>query len=116
MAKLHNNKYLILARRMLRNQNTDFEYILWEHIRNKKLGYKFRRQHSIGFFIVDFYCPEKRLIIEVDGEIHNLKKENDRSRDKYFADLNYRVIRFTNEEIKYSPEKVIENIETILSS
>ena len=80
--------------------------------------HKFRRQHSIGGYILDFYCPEKRLIIEIDGEIHNEKEqeEYDRVRDKFFKEIDFTVLRFSNSEIDKNLIKVIEKIKETLDS
>ena len=89
--------------RMLRQPLTKAEAILWEVIRNRKLlGRKFRRQHVIGPFIVDFYCNEKRLAIEVDGGIHSRKdvKANDEERQKAIEMLGIIILRFTNEQVE----------------
>jgi len=80
---------------------TDAESALWEQLRGKKLGFKFRRQHPLGIFVADFYCHELHLVIEVDGDIH-LKKEQSDWDDQRTANLNMmqiEVIRFTNEEV-----------------
>ncbi|OWK69833.1 hypothetical protein CBW18_14565 [Pedobacter sp. AJM] len=85
----------------LRNKVTDAEKILWEHLKEKKLGVKFRRQHPISSFIADFYCHEKKLIIELDGSIHNIKEifENDLERQAAIEAFGIKVIRFKNQEI-----------------
>ena len=77
---------------------------------------KFRRQHSISGYILDFYCKEKRLIIEIDGEIHKKRenKEYDDVRDKYFTELNYKVLRFTNDEVENEIKEVVEKIKNYL--
>ena len=78
------------------------EIILWSVLKGKKMkGYKFRRQHGIGSFIVDFYCPELKLAIELDGSQH-LEQENleyDKKRTQYLNSLNIKVIRFLNNEV-----------------
>lgn len=81
-------------------------------MRNNNLGVKFKRQNSIGGYIVDFYCQKHKLVVEVDGEIHNTKeaKEYDTVRDKYFTDLDYTVLRFSNHEVENDSEKVLNNI------
>jgi cyclase len=85
----------------LRKTVTDAEKILWEHLKEKKLGVKFRRQHPISSFIADFYCHEKKLIIELDGSIHNIKEifENDLERQAAIEAFGIKVIRFKNQEI-----------------
>lgn len=71
MSKLHNRKHLKDFRKELRNNSTKAESRLWKVLRKRQLeGRKFRRQHSIGNYIVDFYCPEEKLIVELDGAIH----------------------------------------------
>jgi leucyl-tRNA synthetase len=66
----------------LRNNQTDAEHALWQYIKNNQLGFKFKRQQVIGFNIADFVCLDKKLIVEVDGEIHNYQKEYDEARTK----------------------------------
>ncbi len=113
MSKLvHNNQVLLERRRGLRKNQTETEKKLWWQIRGNILGVKFKRQHSIGGYILDFYCAEKKLIIELDGEIHNTKEaqEYDAVRDKYFSDLGYRTIRFLNEGVEKEIEKVLDKI------
>ncbi len=99
-------------RRDLRKRATSQEDLLWEKLRNRKLGPKFRRQHSVGRYILDFYCKEKRLLIEIDGGIHEKKenKEYDTVRDKYFIELDFKILRFTNDEVEQDMEKVIDKI------
>lgn len=84
----------------LRKNQTPAEKALWEIVRNKQLGgFKFRRQHIMDVFIVDFVCIRAKLIIEVDGKIHDFQKEYDEARTRYFNEFEFRVIRFTNEEV-----------------
>jgi len=96
----------------LKNRLTDAERLLWEQINAKKLGVKFRRQHPISFFIADFYCHEKKLIIQLDGSIHNVKEvlENDLQRQAAIEAFGIKVIRFKNEEIYKNLNKVLEKI------
>ena len=92
---------------------TETEKILWQAIRNRKIsGFKFRRQHPVGQFIVDFYCVEARLVIEVDGEIHNKSeaKERDANRTAELESLGLKVLRFQNQEVDENIERVIEMI------
>ena len=96
--------------RKLRKNMTPEEKILWQRIRNRKFrGLKFTRQHPIVydviynhrlFFIADFYCAEKKLIIEIDGKIHDSQKEYDERRDEILTNMDLRVLRIKNEEIK----------------
>ncbi len=113
----HNTRDLRNRRRELRKNQTKAEEILWFELRNSKLGAKFKRQHSIGGYITDFYCQKYKLIIELDGEIHN-KPENqeyDNVRDKYFIELGYKVLRFKNEEVEEDIEKTLGKITTYLT-
>lgn len=102
----------------LRNRLTDAERLLWEQINEKKLGVKFRRQHPISFFIADFYCHEKKLIIELDGSIHNVKEvlENDLQRQAAIEAFEIKVIRFKNEEIYKNLNKVLEKIKEAMQA
>jgi very-short-patch-repair endonuclease len=99
-----------LARQMRKNP-TPAENKLWQHLRGKQLlGYKFRRQHAIERFIVDFYCHEARLIVEVDGPIHQYTTEEDAIRQKFLESLGFRVLRFTNEQVLTNIDGVLEKI------
>lgn len=113
---MHNNQKLLERRRELRRNQTLTEKKIWFQLRGGILGVRFKRQHSIGGYIADFYCSEKRLIVELDGEIHNTKesKEYDEVRDKYFKELDYATIRFLNKEVEESMEKVLEKIKSLL--
>ncbi len=104
---------LVKEVRELRTKQTSAEEILWALLRNRKfLGLKFRRQHQIGSYIVDFYCVEKFLIIELDGSIHNSTAQikKDTKRDAYLQSLGNTVIRIKNEELFNNPEAVLSNI------
>ncbi|MCR8668167.1 DUF559 domain-containing protein [Aestuariibaculum sp. M13] len=94
------------------------EQILWESLRNKNLNHKFRRQHIIDEFIVDFLCLEKKLVIEVDGGYHNTKeqKEADNLRTQILNEIGFKVIRFTNEQVIVDTENVLKYIEQTLKS
>ena len=102
----------------MRNKPTEAEAALWEILRSKKLGTKFRRQHVIGDFIVDFICLSKQLVIEVDGAYHNepQQKEADDMREQILKDLGYEVLRFTNEEVLGNTEEVLNRIKQAISS
>jgi cyclase len=92
---------------------TPSEVLLWEYLRKKPLGYKFRRQHPLGQFIADFYCYALKLVIEVDGNIHDSPeaKEKDGIRQGMIESDGIKVIRFRNEEVNSKLETVIELIE-----
>jgi len=100
--------------RQLRENMTDAERHLWAKIRMKQLkGYQFYRQKPIGDYIVDFFCPEAKLVIEVDGSQHfsDEMTEYDRIRNEYLSSLGLRVLRFTNTDVLTHIERVVENIE-----
>jgi very-short-patch-repair endonuclease len=98
--------------KLLRNNPTHTEILFWEKVRNKSLGFKVRRQHPIGQFIVDFYIHELKLVIEIDGGIHMKKdqKKYDLFRDSEMERHQIRVIRFKNEEIEYNIEKCLTEL------
>lgn len=103
--------------RKLRNNMTKAEIILWSRIRSKQIkGYKFRRQYPLYNFIVDFYCHKLKLIIEVDGEIHNLPEQakSDKYRDHLLKDNGYYVVRLTNHEIETNLKSSLMKIESII--
>lgn len=112
MKIINNRSDLLRRRRELRNNPTPEEALLWSRLKNSQTGFKFRRQHSIGGYIVDFYCALRRVAVEIDGPQH-LQKENleyDKIRSKYFEGLDVKVLRFTNAEINTNINKVIEEI------
>jgi imidazole glycerol-phosphate synthase subunit HisF len=99
--------------RLLRNNMTDAEKILWEKLKDRNVfKARFRRQHPIGIFIVDFYCHEFKLAVEIDGEIH-LKNEviaYDDGRGHDIEKFDVKILRFTNNEVFTNLNKVIEEI------
>jgi very-short-patch-repair endonuclease len=101
-----------ITRQLLRNNQTDSEVILWQYLRGKELGLKFVKQYGIQNYIADFCCRSKKLIIEIDGSIHDQKeaKENDEERTKYLESLGYKIIRFTNSEVLNDLETVLNKI------
>ena len=110
--------YLDLKRR-LRSDMTGPETRLWSRLRARQLqGLKFRRQHGIGPYIVDFYCPEQSLVIEVDGDSHADADQmlKDQLRDRYFQSLGLRVIRYFNDDIVKNLDGVLEHLTERLSS
>jgi very-short-patch-repair endonuclease len=101
-------------RRMLRREQTNAETSLWSVLRSKRLlGMKFRRQHPIGRYIVDFYCHQALLVIEVDGSSHDDVGtiRADEERDAWLEKRGYKVIRFTNQEVFSQLERVAWEIE-----
>lgn len=96
------------AARCLRHQLTPAEARLWKALQNRQLaGLKFRCQHPVGRFIVDFYCPSCKLVIELDGGIHSKQSAYDEARTEQLQSFGYRVLRFSN-------EAVLSNLDTIL--
>ncbi|MBM2814043.1 MAG: ATP-dependent helicase RecG [Ignavibacteria bacterium] len=93
-----------------RKEQTYAEQIIWENLRKKQLGVRFRRQHAIYQFIVDFICIEKKLIIEIDGDSHSDKQDYDHERERILEGMGFKVLRFTNEEVTGNGNKVIEMI------
>lgn len=110
--KLHRSQPTIRARaRELRRPQTPAESRLWARLRNRQLGgFKFRRQHPIGRFIVDFYCVEARLVVEIDGDSHLDQVEYDAGRTVWLSEQGNSVIRFTNQEIHQQLDAVLEAI------
>lgn len=104
---------LVKQARELRQKQTKAEDLFWELVRNRKFhNLKFRRQHQIGHYIVDFFCNEIKLIIEFDGEIHDTEeqKKHDSTRDKYLTSIGNIVLRFRNEELLNEPQSIFEKI------
>ena len=102
----------IAKARYLRKEETKAEKILWQELRNNKLGVKVRRQHPIDMFIVDFYIPVAKLAIELDGSIHDIKanKEYDQDRTEYLNKKYITVVRFYNSEVENNLVDVLEKI------
>jgi very-short-patch-repair endonuclease len=119
MTVLYNRIQQTALRREQRANQTKAEAILWNELRNKQLfGFKFRRQHGVGPYIVDFYCPKKRLAIEVDGGSHYTEEGelHDRIREEYISSFNIVTLRFDNDEVYYNIDGVIEEIMSYLDA
>jgi very-short-patch-repair endonuclease len=109
------NNNIKASARDLRKSMTESEKILWKRIRKKQLlGLHFRRQHPYGIYILDFYCFEAQLAIEIDGMIHLTRIEYDNERTEYLEASGLKVIRFKNEDIETRIEVVIEKIRAYL--
>jgi very-short-patch-repair endonuclease len=107
------DKKLKKLSRQLRENMTDAERHLWAKIRIKQLkGYQFYRQKPVGDYIVDFFCPKAKLVIEIDGSHHLIGEtiEYDRIRDDYLSSLGLRVLRFTNNDVLAHTDGVVEKI------
>jgi len=118
-SKMHGgaNQLIYQKARELRNNSTHTEQILWGYLKTKPQGFKFRRQHPYSIYILDFYCHSLKLLIEVDGSIHNLEEviQNDKIRQDLLEKDGLKVVRFSSDEIKNSPENVIKKIEDFLT-
>ena len=107
------NKDLKTLARELRKNMTEAESFLWQRIRRKQLkGRQFYRQKNIGDYIVDFYCPSAKLIVELDGGQHYTEEgvKRDQIRDKYLENLGFSVLRFSDREVFRNIEGVLERI------
>jgi len=104
---------IVRAARDLRRQLTPMEEKLWEALRERRVGgLKFRRQHPFGRYVLDFFCVERRLAIEVDGAVHAQpgQAEHDAERSAFLTEQGIRVLRFRNEEIERDIEGVVKRI------
>jgi len=102
---------LIERARQMRKEPTNAESLLWARLRKRQLdGLKFRRQHIIKYFIVDFYCPKAKLAIEIDGEVHDEQKEYDQDREKILQESGYQVVRFKNAAVENDLDLVVAGI------
>jgi len=118
-ASISNNPSLKKNRRKLRTNGTAAEAVLWTHLQKRQIeGKRFRRQFGIGPYIVDFYCPECGLVVELDGAPHYtlLCHEREAKRTKYLLDLGLRVIRVENKILYKNPEAVLETIRQACAS
>ena len=100
----------------LRKNPTHEELLLWQHLKANNLGVRFKRQHPISMYIADFYCHELKIVIEIDGSVHNLKevKELDMVREGDINSFGIKVIRFQNSEIRNNIENVINQLKNII--
>lgn len=116
MSEIHNIKHLEPYRKRLRNHSTSAEATLWKHLKGKQQGKKFRRQHSVGNYIVDFYCATERVAIELDGERHFTEEgmKYDAKRTEYLNGLNIKVIRFENVRVFEDLDGVLKEIRAVL--
>lgn len=108
MTVFFNRKRDSLKRKFLRNQSPFCERLLWHYLKNKQLGYRFRRQFGIDRYVIDFYCPKLRLAIEIDGPTHELDK--DKYRQITIESLGIKLIRFTNDQVASDVSLVVEEI------
>ena len=105
-------------RRKLRQTASQFERSLWTRLRGKQLGgFKFRRQHGIGNYVVDFYCVSAKLVVEIDGFSHTSEEpaRQDITRQSYLESVGNTVLRFSNDQVKSGIETVLEQIHVVAS-
>ncbi len=113
MSTKKGNPKLLPIKRRLRSNSTRAEELLWAKLRHKQFfTVKFRRQHGIGPYIVDFFCPEKRLVVEVDGDTHatETQQTKDHTREEYLRSLGLQVVRYTNDEVLNNLDGVLEDL------
>jgi very-short-patch-repair endonuclease len=109
--KYHSPPLVRQRAKELRWPQTPAEAALWERLQNKQLyGLKFRRQHPLHHFILDFYCHAHHLVIEVDGGIHQQQQDYDAARTEWLTQRGFKVIRFSNEEVLHDLETVLQKI------
>ncbi|MBP7798145.1 MAG: endonuclease domain-containing protein [Thermoanaerobaculaceae bacterium] len=97
--------------RRLRKEQTDVERRLWKDLRGRKfLGFKFRRQHPIGCYVVDFVCLEARVVVELDGGQHATRTDYDATRSAFLKERGFRVLRFWNFEVNRNRRGVLETV------
>jgi very-short-patch-repair endonuclease len=118
MTEIFNRSDKTQTRQSLRNNPSEPEKKVWYHIRNEQLGCKFRRQASIGSYIVDFYCPKLKIIVEIDGDSHygDTAEARDAQRTRYFEGLGLKVIRFTNLDMMENIEGVVGKIKSVVDN
>ena len=118
MTKHYNKKSEQEKRRQLRNNATYCEKIVWLHLKKRQLGYRFLRQYSVDHFVIDFYCPELKLAVELDGNVHDIpeQKSYDKVRQKYLEAFGIKSIRIKNEEFLGNPNKAFGRIEKAIKN
>jgi very-short-patch-repair endonuclease len=118
MDKIFNKTEYTPRRQALRNNMTEPEKKLWQILRSKQMGVKFRRQHGIGYYIADFYCPELKLVIEVDGDSHSSANAQayDAIRRDFMASLGITTLRFTNDQVMNNIEGVHQHLTQYLNT
>ena len=100
--------------RVLRARPTDAERVLWQHLRSRQLGAKFRRQHPLAGYVLDFYCEALRLAVEVDGGQHEIDPGPDEVRTAALGELGVQVVRFWNNDVLRNPEGVLQRLGEIV--
>ena len=109
------NTEIVETARLLRKDMTKYERLLWGRLQGKQIcNVRFRRQHPIDIFIADFYCHAAKLVVEIDGEIHDHKNEYDDGSTAEMEKFGIKVIRFSNDEVVINIEKVINKIKLVV--
>lgn len=109
--KIRSPKYVIELAQKMRINLTPAEEVLWNELKEKKLnGFKFRNQHPIYRYIIDFYCHEKLLAIEIDGDIHKQRHDYDEYRNEFLKNIGIKTLRFSNERVLNNTKQVLEII------
>ncbi|NLO07083.1 MAG: endonuclease domain-containing protein [candidate division WS1 bacterium] len=107
-------KHKVKFAREQRREATRSEERLWQELRGKRLGVRFRRQHPIGKFVIDFFCNERRLAVEIDGPVHEKQQGYDRYRDEWLAEQGIRVLRIPDEDVTENISGVLDRIREAL--
>jgi len=112
LTKVYNKSETLYKRKKLRTDQTEAESVLWSKLRDNQLDCKFRRQYSIGAYIVDFYCPQCKIAVELDGSQHYSEEglEYDKARTEFINAFNVKVVRFSNLEVMKNLVGVLETI------
>jgi very-short-patch-repair endonuclease len=107
--------YLTPLARSLRNRQTQAEQILWNQLRNRKFfDYKFMRQRPIVSYVADFYCDQLKLVVEIDGGIHEIRKEYDEARTRDLQGMRITVVRYSNEQIQTELPRVLTHLKKVI--
>jgi len=117
MTKHYNKSSEKEKRRKLRQNQTNAEDLVWRYLRNRQLlGYKFKRQYSVDHFVIDFYCPELKLAVELDGASHNNpeQREYDIKRQKYLEEFNIKFVRIKDEDLFGNTNQAFMKIENTI--
>ena len=100
-----------IKRKALRENASKQEKLLWNYLQNRRIaGYKFIRQYSIDKYVVDFYCPKAKLVIEIDGSSHDGREDYDKAREEMISSLEINILRFTNDQVENHLERVLQEI------
>jgi very-short-patch-repair endonuclease len=111
MKRLKNNSELKVKRQELRRNQTESEKLVWAKLRNRQLGgFKFFRQYSVGPYILDFYCPEIKIAMEIDGGQHEENKNYDNQRTIYLRQKEIEVLRFWNNDVVHNIDGLLEEV------